>query len=376
MDVDGHVHTAPLDGGQLEPLLHVNIGVKDAVLPVFFQFPDRLLDQPPLFEGEFAGQCHHAEPFTGSGVVVAALPGLHPGDHDPASVRSQQGLRRVEIEAEINGVHGFSRKAVGLLIKAAGQVDIAEAVVEGAPAGEHFLRGGDQDCRAVHCKEIRALPHPAVLVPAAVKDGEPLPGEGVRAAEEEDRSAPVRGAVGYDGKVHLFFIIPPDLGIAEIQDAPVLGHICIRQHGVMSVFHIIPAVSEGHTLHLAVFDKAVRPLPLLNACVHQKLTAVFHLNRAAGKTSSVVEALIRGQRRRQPLPLDKIRGLHMPPVHGAPGRAVGIILVKQMILPLIHGETVGIVHPSDPGHNMKKRPFPIRNPVSINLLVFPSLLQF
>jgi hypothetical protein len=62
-------------------------------------------------------------------------------------------------------------------------------------------------------------------------------------------------------------------------------------------------------------------------------------------------------------------------VHGAPTGVVGIILIEQMVLSLINGKTVGVIHPSDPGYNMKKRPFRFGNPVSVNLFIISGLLQ-
>ena len=46
----------------------------------------------------------------------------------------------------------------------------------------------------------------------------------------------------------------------------------------------------------------------------------------------------------------------MAPMHGIPLRIIGIVLVEQMILAVIIGKAVGIVHPADPGGEVKRRP--------------------
>ena len=60
-------------------------------------------------------------------------------------------------------------KLPGLFVKASDQIYIAESVVIGTAAGKHFLRGCDQNRIAIHHKEIRTLPHPAVFIPAPVQ---------------------------------------------------------------------------------------------------------------------------------------------------------------------------------------------------------------
>jgi hypothetical protein len=62
-------------------------------------------------------------------------------------------------------------------------------------------------------------------------------------------------------------------------------------------------------------------------------------------------------------------------VHGTPVGIVWIILVEQMILPLVNGKTVGVIHPSDSGYYMKKRPFLPGDPVSVNLFIISGLFQ-
>ena len=307
---------------------------------------------------------------------MAALPGLHPGDHDPAAVRRQQRLRRIEVEAVIDRVDRLSGKLPVLAVKASDQIDIAETVVVGASAGEHLLRGCDQDRVIVHHKEIRTLPHPAVFVPAAVQNRKHLPVHGVCAAVEKDGAAPVHGAVGDDRIIAVILLIPPDLGIAEIHCAPAFRQIRRSQDRVVFIFFIVDAVAESHTLHLAALNISVLALALLHTGIHQKLTAVRHLHCASGEASRIVVFLVRGDRSRQPLPAHQILCLHMSPVHGPPDRVVGIVLIKEMIFTLIDRKTVGVIHPADTRHHMKKRPIPLQDPVSVNLLILPRLLQF
>jgi hypothetical protein len=62
-------------------------------------------------------------------------------------------------------------------------------------------------------------------------------------------------------------------------------------------------------------------------------------------------------------------------VHGTPAGVIRIILIEQMVLPLINGKTVGVIHPSDSGYYMKKRPFLPGDPVSVNLFIISGLFQ-
>ena len=290
-------------------------------------------------------------------MIMAALPGLHPGDHDPASVRRQQGLRRIKVEAVIDRMNSFSGKLICLPVKRSDHINIPESIVIGSAAGKHLLRRSDQDCMVlVHHEEIRALPHTAVFIAAPVQNRLHLPVQSILAAVEKDRAAAIHRAVCHNGVKAVFPVIIPYFGIAEIHRAPPLRQVRRSEHRVIFIFYIIHSVAEGHALHLTALDIAVLPLPFLDTGIHQSLTPVRHLYGTARKTPGIIILFIRCDRRRKPLPAHQVPGLDMSPVHRTPLCIVGIILIKKMVFALIYGKTVGVIHPADTRNNMKKRP--------------------
>ena len=94
----------------------------------------------------------------------------------------------------------------------------------------------------------------------------------------------------------------------------------------------------------------------LDAGIHQQLPPVRQLDGAAGETAGGVVVSVRSHGRREALPADEISGLHMSPVHGTPLVGVGVVLIKEVVLPLVDGEAVGVVHPADGGCDVEGRP--------------------
>jgi hypothetical protein len=56
----------------------------------------------------------------------------------------------------------------------------------------------------------------------------------------------------------------------------------------------------------------------------------------------------------QVFPLYQVSTHGMPPVHGAPDGAIGIILIEKMIFPFVVNHAVGIIHPHAVGCEMVK----------------------
>ena len=246
----------------------------------------------------------------------------------------------------------------------------------GTPPGEHLLGGGDQNRAAVHHKEIRAFPHTAVFIAASVQHRFHLPVQGIFAAVQKDGAAAVQSAVGYNRIKAVFLFIPPDLGVPEIHSASALRQIRRGQYRIILIFFIVSSIAEGNTLHLAALNKAVLSLLFPDTGIHKDLTSVRQLSRASGKASRVVILFIRCDRSRQPLPANQVFCLHMSPVHGAPAGIIWIVLIKKVIFPFINRKPIGVIHPAYSRHHMKQRPVSFRDPVSVNFLIIPCLLQF
>ena len=81
-------------------------------------------------------------------------------------------------------------------------------------------------------------------------------------------------------------------------------------------------------------------------------------------------------------PTEKIVADRMSPVHSAPIGSIRIKLIKQMILPFIIDQSVGVVHPAAFRHKMVPLPLArvltdqIFIPVSYTHLTFPIKAHF
>jgi hypothetical protein len=53
-----------------------------------------------------------------------------------------------------------------------------------------------------------------------------------------------------------------------------------------------------------------------------------------------------------------------------------MVLIKEMIFAIVHGEAVGIVHPAYPGGQMEDGTLIIADKRGILLLVFPGFLKY
>ena len=166
-----------------------------------------------------------------------------------------------------------------------------------------------------------------------------------------------------------------DLRIAEIKAAAAGREVCLGQNGVSGVFLIVQTVSEGETLGLDFADLPVGCGLMADTGVHQQLPPVGELDRTAGEASVFVIGHIGRQRAGEKLPVQQIAAHGMAPVHRPPVRVIGVILIEHVVLPLIPGKTVRIVHPSDPGREMKERAIPVGDGVAVVFFKASCLLQ-
>ena len=117
----------------------------------------------------------------------------------------------------------------------------------------------------------------------------------------------------------------------------------MAHHGVQQGFFKILAVAHGHALGLGFPAEGARGL---HAGIAQQQLAVRHLHRAAGKAAAGVRGGIGSQGAGHIRPMQQVIAHSVAPVHGAPLPGEGVILVKQVILPLVPAKPVGVVHPA------------------------------
>ena len=129
--------------------------------------------------------------------------------------------------------------------------------------------------------------------------------------------------------------------------AEALRDVRLAQDGILVVLDIVLPVAEGQALGLEGLLRPILPALFPHAGVHEKLSAVLHLDGGAGEAARLVIALIRSQGRGQIVPVEQVRAHRVTPVHGAPLGGVGVILIEHMELPLVEGKAVGVVHPAD-----------------------------
>ena len=267
--------------------------------------------------------------------------------HDAAAVGGQQGLCGVEVDALVHQLDAFANKAAGLGVIAADQGDDAVAVVVLVP-GVHLHRAGHQHLLAVQLEEVGTFPHDAVLAAAGVQNGDVFPVEAVGAAEQQGRAA-LRPALPDDDGGVAAVRLPPNLRVPEIEAAEAVGQVVLVQHRGREGLLIIEAVPHRDALGLHLAHLAVRLRLFAYAGVEQQLPAVGQLGRRPRETAILVGGAVGGEGGGQILPVQQVAADGVAPVHGAPYRLVGVILVEQVVLAFIIREAVGVVHPADVG---------------------------
>ena len=127
---DRHVKAPALNTIQGYAAADDNPFLPDRTGPVALQFPYRLLEQAAPADRDLSGQGHHTEPQIVILPYSGILPSLHPGDHDPAPVRSQHGLGGVKIIAIIHRVNRFTYETMIFTVITAGQYQVAVPVLK------------------------------------------------------------------------------------------------------------------------------------------------------------------------------------------------------------------------------------------------------
>ena len=341
--------------------------VGNRVGAVGFQLPDRPLTDPILPDGQLSGNGHHAHEIHTGNLLLGTFPGLHPADHNPAAVLSQQGLGGVEVNAVFNGMGSFLVEVlVGIQI--ADVVHFAVSVVIFQGLCPHFHNAVKQNSFAVQVEKVGAFPHIPVAVAAGIQGACQLPVQAVPAFVEQNISTAIPAPVHRDTVDCA--VLYPDFGIPEIPGVVPLGDQLGGNHRVVFVFFVVHTISQGNALGLEFSLRGD-----LHTGVKQQMPSIGQLHPAAGEAAIAVIPGIRGQGRRQVLPADKVLGFGVTPVHGSPLGIVGIVLKKQMVLPLVGGKAVGIVHPAHTGGQVERRQLGHHLRAALGLIV-PGFLQY
>ena len=128
----------------------------------------------------------------------------------------------------------------------------------------------------------------------------------------------------------------------------------MTHHGIQQGFFKVDAIPHRHALGLGLPAECARGL---NAGITQHQLAIRHFHRAAGEAASCVRGGIRSQSAGHIRPMQQVLAHSVAPVHRAPLPGEGMILIKQVILPLIPAEPVGVVHPANQRRQVKQWAF-------------------
>ena len=252
-------------------------------------------------------------------------------------------------------------------IQIADVIHFAVAVVIFQSLCPHFHNAVEQNGFAVQVEKVGTFPHISVAVAAGIQSACQLPVQAVPAFVEQDIGTAVPAPVHRDTVDRS--VLHPDFGIPEVPGVVPLGDQLGGDHRVVFVFFVVHTVSQSNALGLEFSLRGD-----FHTGVKQQVPSIGQLHPAAGEAAVPVILGIRGQRRRQVLPADKVLGLSVTPVHGAPLGIVGVILKKQMVLPLVGGKAVGIVHPAHTGGQVERRQLGHHLSAAPGLIV-PGFLQ-
>ena len=209
-----------------------------------------------------------------------------------------------------------------------------------------WYRAGHQHLLAVQLEEVGAFPHDAVLAAAGVQNGDVFPVEAVGAAEQQGCAAFRFALPDDDGGITAVCLLP-DLGVAEIEAAEAVGQVMLVQYRGREGLFVIEAVPHRDALGLHLARLAVRLRLFAHAGVEQQLPAVGQLGRRPREAAVLVGGAVGGEGGGQVLPVQQVAADGVAPVHGAPHRLIGVILVEQVVFAFVIREAVGVVHPAD-----------------------------
>ena len=123
-DRHGHVHTAAVDAAQTGLPVDEHVVIIDLHAAVVLQFPHGVLVEAAVADAKFPRKGHLAH--EGQLLLLAggSLPVLHPGDHHPTPVLRKERLRRIEVQAVVDGLHPLAHQMIALAIEVHDQADV------------------------------------------------------------------------------------------------------------------------------------------------------------------------------------------------------------------------------------------------------------
>lgn len=139
-------------------------------------------------------------------------------------------------------------------------------------------------------------------------------------------------------------ILLPDLGVTKVHDV-----VLRRSLDDGAMLDEPDAVDTGGQA-LDLTDRAfVTHVPEPGVPGIDQCQGISAHHRATGKTTVAVEVIAGRQRNGQMLPMDQIGTLGMPPIHRAPFRFEGVVLIENVVFATKVHHPIRVVHPARRG---------------------------
>ena len=215
------------------------------------------------------------------------------------------------------------------------------------------LRREDQRLMAVELREVRALPHEALIAVRLGHDVLELPVLKILRLKDEHLADLVR-RLRADDRVVASLVLP-DLRIAEVMilaRRDVLRQLDDRI--LLRLLEVDAVDADREVLRL----NAVRLARLLQqvdmACIEQVELAVL-LDATAREAAICIVRMIREERDRLTLPVHEILTRRMCPVHRPPFGLVRVVLIEEMVLAAKVGKAIRVIAPADARRDVEAR---------------------
>ena len=215
------------------------------------------------------------------------------------------------------------------------------------------LRREDQRLVAVELREVRALPHEALIAVCLGHDVLELPVLEVLRREDEHLAHLVCRLCADDRVVAA--LVLPDLRIAEVMI--LARRDVLRQLDDRILLRLLEVDAVDADREILRLD-AVRLARLLQqvdmACIEQVELAVL-LDATAREAAICIVRMIREERDRLTLPVHEILARRMRPVHRPPLRLVRVVLIEEMVLAAKVGKAIRVIAPADARRDVEAR---------------------
>ena len=215
------------------------------------------------------------------------------------------------------------------------------------------LRRENQRLVAVELREIRALPHEALIAVRLGHDMLELPVLKVFRLKDE-HLAHLVGRLRADDCV-VAAVVLPDLRIAEVVILTRRDTLRQRDDRILLRLLEVDAIrADCESLRLDAVRLA-RLLQEVNVTRVEEVELAILLDAAAREAAICIVGMIRKERDWLTLPVHEILARHMCPVHRPPLGLVRIVLVEEMVLAAKVGKAVRVIAPADTRRNVEAR---------------------